>query len=93
MVLEPCPTFVNIYDSLCKLYDHLSKNEGKDQELIQSSTTPDPGHHIGKLQKPKKTSHTISPFPAGDHKAVRNTQDSMSKTKTNNKNHPQKHRL
>ena len=24
-----------------------SKRAGKDQELIQSSTTPDPGHHMG----------------------------------------------
>ena len=24
------------------------KEEGKYQELIQSSTTPDPGHHMGK---------------------------------------------
>ena len=25
-----------------------SKKDGKDQETIQSSTTPDPGHHMGK---------------------------------------------
>ena len=25
-----------------------NKEEGKDQESIQSSTTPDPGHHMGK---------------------------------------------
>ena len=25
-----------------------SKKDGKDQELIQLSTTPDPGYHIGK---------------------------------------------
>ena len=25
-----------------------SKEEGKDQELMQSSTKPDPGHHMGK---------------------------------------------
>ena len=25
-----------------------SKEEGKDQESIQSSTTPDPRHHMGK---------------------------------------------
>ena len=25
-----------------------SKKEGKDQEWIQSSTTPDPGYHMGK---------------------------------------------
>ena len=28
-----------------------SKEEGKDQESIQSSTTPDPGHHMGKRQR------------------------------------------
>ena len=26
----------------------LSKKEGKDQETIESSTTPDPGYHKGK---------------------------------------------
>ena len=26
------------------------KEEGKDQESIQSNTTPDPGHHMGKRQ-------------------------------------------
>ena len=35
-----------------------SKEEGKDQESIQSSTRPDPGHHMGTRQKHKKTSHT-----------------------------------
>ena len=35
-----------------------SKEEGKDQESIQSSTIFDPGHHMGKWQKHKKTSHT-----------------------------------
>ena len=29
-------------------YSKESKREGKDQELIQSSTTPDPGYHMGK---------------------------------------------
>ena len=28
-----------------------SKKEGTDQETIQSSTTPDPGHHMGKYIK------------------------------------------
>ena len=28
--------------------------EGKDQESIESNTTPDPGHHMGKWQKHKK---------------------------------------
>ena len=30
------------------LLEKKSKEEGKDQESIQSSTTPDPGHHTGK---------------------------------------------
>ena len=33
-------------DVTSKLY--LSKNDGKDQETIQSSATPDPGYHMGK---------------------------------------------
>ena len=30
------------------LFSIVSKEEGKDQESIQSSTTPDPGHCMGK---------------------------------------------
>ena len=37
------------------------KEEDKDQESIQSSTTSGPGHHMGKLQKHKKISHTSGP--------------------------------
>ena len=36
-------------------------------------------HHIQESQE-------VSPFPAGDHKAERNRQDSMAKTNTINKN-------
>ena len=32
----------------CKPFWYKSKKEAKDQKLIQSSTTPDPGHHMGK---------------------------------------------
>ena len=32
-------------------YHIKSKKNGKDQESIQSSTTPDQGYHIGKCQK------------------------------------------
>ena len=40
-----------------------SKEEGKYQELIQSSTTPDPGLRTphGKVTKYKKTSHRQQP--------------------------------
>ena len=59
-----------------------SKEDGKDQEQIQSSTTLDPGHRMGKCQKHKKTLHTREPrgktFPS---KAAMNRQDSMTDTK------------
>ena len=35
-----------------------SKKGSKDQESIQSSTTPVPGYHMGKWQKYNKTSQT-----------------------------------
>ena len=57
----------------------------KDQELIQSSTTPDTGHHIGKWQKHKKhhkeESQEVSPFLVGDQKATTNRHDSMADMK------------
>ena len=34
-----------------ELLSNQSKKEGKDQESIQSSTIPDPGHHMGKSQE------------------------------------------
>ena len=47
-----------------QIKDRKSKREGKDQETIQSSTTPDPGY-----QWESETSQTRakSPFQAGDH--------------------------
>ena len=51
-----------------------SKKGCKDQESIQSSTTPDPGYQ---WESDKLTVDTTnesqegSPFPAGDHKAQR----------------------
>ena len=51
-----------------------SKEEGKDQELIESSTTHGPRHHFGKWQNIRKhqtrESKAFSPFPAGNHKPV-----------------------
>ena len=38
-----------------------SKEEGKDHELLQSITTPDPGYYMGKWQKHKKASRTREP--------------------------------
>ena len=45
--------YLNVFDisEPCVLYYILkdqSKKHGKDQETTQSSTTPDPGHHMGK---------------------------------------------
>ena len=69
------------------------KEEGKDQESIQSRTTPDPGtiwesdkntrkHHIQHVQE----SQHGSSFPAGDHKAAMNRKGHMTKTNTQNTN-------
>ena len=74
------------------------KEESKDQESIQSSNTPDPGHCMGKFQNRRKhhiqESEKVNFFPTGDHKNERNRHDSMTKTNTNNKKDPQrKHRL
>ena len=49
-----------------------SKKEGKDQELIQSSTTPDPGYQWegdNFTLRIHKRELKVNPFPAGDHKA------------------------
>ena len=61
----------------------------KDQESIQSSTTPDPGY---KWESDKLTvdttneSQEVSPFPAGDHKAHINRRTQRhSKHKTEQK--------
>ena len=59
--------------------------EGKDQESIQWSATPDLGHNKGKWQNTRKH-HTqegqeVYPFSAGDHKAAMNRQESMTSTK------------
>ena len=60
-----------------------SKKDGKDQEMIQSSTTPDPVYNMGKQQKYNKHHQQESrghPFPAGDHKGAMNVRENMSKT-------------
>ena len=52
----------NPNDYLCKGNNkEYMQSKGKDQESIQSSTTPDQGHHMGKWQKHKKTQHTREP--------------------------------
>ena len=49
-----------------------SKQGCKDQESIQSSTTPDPGYQWESDKLTEDTTHEskeASPFPAGDHEA------------------------
>ena len=57
-----------------------SKKEGKDQESIQSSTTPDQVTY-GKVTMSQlditNESQEVSPFPAGDHKASTNRRASI----------------
>ena len=66
------------------------KEESKNQEWIQSSTTPDGGDTTWESDRNTWKHHTqeiqeVSPFPAGDHKAARNRQDSITKTNTKHK--------
>ena len=57
-----------------------SKKGGKDQESIQSSTTPDPQLDITNESQ-------VSPFSAGDHKAsIKDSHESIAKTKHYRKN-------
>ena len=77
--------------------NHHSKEEGKDQESIQSSTTPEPGQQINKWESDKNTrkrhiqeSQEVSLFPAGNHKAAMNRHYSMTDTKHKDKKDPHK---
>ena len=79
---------MNMHDAHIHLSKHLtlkycSSKEGQDQESIQSSATPYPRHRIGSDKNTRKRhtqeSQEASPFPAGDHKAVMNRQDSIIK--------------
>ena len=59
-------TILNL--SMSHLLVHKKKNGGNDKETIQSSTTPDPGYHVGKIQKYNNItnkSQQVSPIPAG----------------------------
>ena len=52
-----------------------SNKDGKDQESLQSSTTPDPGYqweNDNVTTRHHKREQEVSPFPAGDHKALTN---------------------
>ena len=66
-----------------------SKKGCKDQESIQSSTTPDPGYQWESDKLTVDTtneSQEVSPFPAGDHKAhINRRAQRHSKHKTEQK--------
>ena len=68
---------------------HQSKLGCKDQESMQSSTTPDPGYQWESdklIVDTTKESQEVSPFPAGDHKAhINRRAQRHSKHKTEQK--------
>ena len=70
-------------------YAYRSKLGCKDQESIQSSTTPDPGYQWKSDKLTVDTtneSQEVSPFPAGDHKAhINRRAQRHSKHKTKQK--------
>ena len=61
-----------------------SKEEGQDQESILSSTTTDTGYHMVSDNNTRRhhiqENQEVSPFPADDHKAEMNRQESMTDT-------------
>ena len=59
---------------------HQSQKEGKDKESIQSSTTPGPRGDKNTQKNHTQESQGVSSFPACDHKAAKNRQDSIIKT-------------
>ena len=75
------------------IYRIKSKKDGKDQETIQSTTTPDPEFT---WESNKNTisltnkSQEVSPCPAVDHKAAMNSRESMRNTRHKIQNDPQK---
>ena len=66
-----------------------SKKDGKYQESIQSSTTPDPGYQWESDKLTEDTtneSQEVSPFPAGDHEAHINRRAQIIANTRQNKN-------
>ena len=83
VINEHFDTFPN---TVHKMLGIESKTDGKDQDAMQSCTTPDPGYHMGKKQKYSKHHQhepKVSPFPAGDHKAAMIRRESMRNTRHN----------
>ena len=74
------------YIALPNIFANQNRQEGKDQELIQSSTAPFPGYHMGKLHIHKKNiayrRAKKSAFQAGDYKATLHRQENIANTNT-----------
>ena len=84
----------NVY-CLHNVHLNESKSWCKDQESIQSSTTPDPGYQWESDKLTEDTtneSQEVSPFPAGDHKAHinRRAQNTANTRQNKNTKDPQK---
>ena len=60
-----------------------SREDGRDQESIQSSTIPDPEQI--RENDTQHESQEVSPFQASDRKDARNRQYSITKVNMNNK--------
>ena len=87
---EPHITQNMKYNSVALLLGYNQSKKGcKDQESIQSSTTPDPGYQWESDKLTVDTtnkSQEVSPFPAGDHKAhINRRAQRHSKHKTEQK--------
>ena len=65
-------------------FPYISKEEGKDQESIHSSTIPEPGWKSDKNTRKHyiQESQVVSPFPTYDHNAARNKLHGMANTNT-----------
>ena len=74
---------ISFYFVIC--WNVRESKEGKDWELIQSSTTSDLGQHMGKWQNPKKTSDTIEsrgqPFPGSGLQSCKEQTRQLDKSK------------
>ena len=73
-----------------------SKQDSKDQESIQSSTTPVPGFHMESSKCTINITNKcqeVSPFPSGDHKAAMNRRKGMTNTRHNINDPQKKYRL
>ena len=61
----------------------LRKQKDNNQESIQSSTTPDSGHHMERnthlIKHNAQESQAVSLFPTGNYKTARSKQGSITK--------------